>query len=108
MRLAERLHKEFAMTSRLPLTAEGRKRLPCHPVEEMDISEIERIMEFTGKGFIQTESEDEACDLCEHMEKLPIIKEYNFDLEFPSMLRQDDNGHGQYLFAYEKKSLTPK
>ena len=108
MRLAERLHKEFAMTTQLPLTPEGRLRDPCHPVEEMDIGEVERIMEATGKGFIQTQSEDEVCDLWDYMQTRPIIKDYNFDIQIPAMFSDFDDGSGPYLFAYEKKILAPK
>jgi hypothetical protein len=109
MELIKRLNNEYVPTTILPLTAEGRRNMPCHPVSEMDIDEIEKIILSTGKGFIETQSEDEVCDLMAYMEKHTLAKDFNFDIEFPAMLGESfDDGSGPYKFAYEKKSLAPK
>ena len=104
--LLDRMKNFPAPTFRLPLTPLGEKNMPCHPIEEMDIDEIESTMRNFEAGYIQTFSEDELFDLFEHMSKRPIGKEYDFDVIFPSRFGQGiDNGSGPYKLAYCNKGF---
>lgn len=103
MRLVEQLILE-CVPKPLPLTEEGKHNLPCHPIEEMDLDEIERIMVSFGIGLIETQSEDELCDLYKHLRSSPFAEQYEFDISFPGMEgRYDEGGYGPYLLAYQKK-----
>ena len=88
--------RKGAQTIPLPLTAKGRRSIPCHPVEEMDTPEIERIVGHSECGMIRTFSEDETFDLIQHLQQTDLSGTYRF---FPLCDYVDQ----EFLVGYEKK-----
>jgi hypothetical protein len=93
MNLVNRLLNEEAIEFMLPLTAEGRSRISCHQVEEMDIDRLIYRINNISSGLIITESEDEACDVIGCLQKR--LEGYHFEWA--------ENSDGGFYVGYEKK-----